>query len=348
MAKIRRDEEAIRALTEVFEDRLRPPHPGEVANADAALAAVSPMSVEEVRWLAEVAARYSVPLSPLGAGTGTEPRAVEGSVIVRFDLMRRVRLPDGDEPWVEAEPGATWLQLEDALRARGRGIAVYPTSAPRATVGGWLATDGLGVGSFEHGRLRENVLSVDVVTRGGEMREVGGEELGAFFGPVEASGVVVAARIGTRRSDADLPVGAAFPGPDGVAGAVADLVDSAAATPLWHLAFVSPVMAAARGLRERYLLYGVYPRPRDSEDWWALRKRVIEVHGGEELDVREAWRVWGQRFFPVAPAQPPPHAARRLVTVAGLSQELESSRPEDAFQGTVSRSGDVLLLALGE
>jgi hypothetical protein len=41
------------------------------------------------------------------------------------------------------------LELDDELRARGRGLAVYPTSAPRATVGGLVATDGLGVGSFE-------------------------------------------------------------------------------------------------------------------------------------------------------------------------------------------------------
>jgi FAD/FMN-containing dehydrogenase len=49
------------------------------------------------------------------------------------------------------------------------GLAVYPTSAPRATVGGWLATDGLGVGSFEYGWLRENVLSASVVLPGGEL-----------------------------------------------------------------------------------------------------------------------------------------------------------------------------------
>ena len=33
-----------------------------------------------------------------------------------------------------------WLQLDDELRVRGRGLAVYPTSAPRATLGGWRRT----------------------------------------------------------------------------------------------------------------------------------------------------------------------------------------------------------------
>ncbi|HEX5916041.1 MAG TPA: FAD-binding protein, partial [Rubrobacter sp.] len=73
---------------------------------------------------------------------------------------------------------------------------------PRATVGGWLATDGLGVGSFEYGRLRENVLSASVVLPGGESREVPGEEVGSFLSTGTTGGIVVGARLRTRRADA--------------------------------------------------------------------------------------------------------------------------------------------------
>jgi FAD/FMN-containing dehydrogenase len=59
---------------------------------------------------------------------------------------------------VEVEPGVTWMVLEERLRERGIGPTVYPTSAPRSTVGGWLAENGLGVGSFEYGWLLQNVL----------------------------------------------------------------------------------------------------------------------------------------------------------------------------------------------
>jgi FAD/FMN-containing dehydrogenase len=333
-----RHEEMIGALAEAFGNRLRRTHPRDAVS-------VSPTGVGEARLLAEIAGRYSVPLIPLGAGTGDGSRPQEG-VLVRFDLMRGFRLPGDDEPWIEAEPGASWLNLDDELRAHGMGLAMYPTSAPRATVGGWLATDGLGVGSFEYGRLRENVLSADVVTHGGGLREVGDEELHHFFGPGKEAGIVVKAKIRTRRTNMDRPFAAAFSGPGGLAGAIATLVASSA--PLWHLAFVSPMMAAARGLRERYLLFGVYPSPRDREVWWELRRRVLEDHGGDELGIREAWRVWGTRFFPVEPAHPTPHAARRFVTVEGLPQALEDSQLEVPFQGTVARSGEVLLLTLGD
>ena len=333
-----RYEAAVGDLMEAFGDRLaRTRSTGEVS--------VAPASAEEVRLLARIASRHSVPLVPLGAGTGDAPPR-EG-VGVSFDLMSGVRLPEGDEPWVEAGPGASWLKLDNELLcARGRGLAVYPTSAPRATVGGWIATDGIGVGSFEYGRLWENVLSADVATFGGGLRKVGGEELGGLFGPGQPAGIVVGARLRTRRATADRPFAAAFTEPGGVAGAAAELAASSA--PLWHLAFVSPTMAAARGLRASYLLFGLYPSQRDGEAWWALRRRVLYDHGGEELDVREAWRVWGERFFPVAPAHPTPHAARRFVAIEELPRKLEGSRPKAALQGTVARSGEVLLVTMGD
>ena len=149
------------------------------------------MSAEEVRLLAEVAGRFSVPLVALGGGTISEDAVEKGSILVRFDLMRRTQLPDPEEQWAEAEPGVSWLQLDDELRLLGRGLAVYPTSAPRATVGGWLAMDGLGVGSFEYGWLHENVLSASVVLPGGARRGGGGGSA-VFVGP-GAAGIVVGA-----------------------------------------------------------------------------------------------------------------------------------------------------------
>jgi glycolate oxidase len=199
------------------------------SDADGPLAFALPVSAEEVELLAEVAERYSVPLIALGARTEPDPGTgpEQGSILIRFDLMRRTRLPAGpEEPWVEAEPGALWLELDNGLRARGRGLAVYPTSAPRATVGGWLAMDGLGVGSFEYGWLSENVLSASVVLPGGERREVRGEDLRSFVGTGGRAGIVVEARLRTRRSGTDLPFAATFDEAQSLDGAVADVVEA--------------------------------------------------------------------------------------------------------------------------
>jgi FAD/FMN-containing dehydrogenase len=338
--------EALEVLGKTFEDRIKQ----RVArrrerDAEDHLAFVLPVSVEEVELLAEVAARYSVPLIALGARTSPdlETSSEQGSILVRFDLMRRTRLPeDPEELWVWTEPGKPWRELDNDLHARGRGLTVYPTSAPRATVGGWLATDGLGVGSFEYGWLSENVLLADVVLVGGERRTVRGEDLRSFVGP-SGGGIVVDARLRTRRMEGDLPFGIAFESSKDLAEAVADAFYSGA--PLWHLAFLNPRMALAKGHGERYLLFGAYTHEHAASIEEAMRD-VPAVRRGWVLPPGDAYRIWTERFFPVAPSHPTPNATREFISVAKLSEALggERDRPERAIQGTVARSREVLLL----
>ena len=201
--------EALEKLKETFGDRLKHEehHPSEKTAAS-----VMPMSAEEVQLLSEASQRYSIPLIPVGSGTSPDATDENGGLLVRFDLMRHTLLPEGDEPWIEAEPGTIWLEMEDDLRARG--LAVYPTSAPRATVGGWLAINGLGVGSFEYGWLSENVLSANVVLPGGELREVPGEDLKTYAEPGEANPIVVGTKLRTRTANADTLFAVAFDDPD--------------------------------------------------------------------------------------------------------------------------------------
>jgi FAD/FMN-containing dehydrogenase len=215
-------EQALKTLEKTFRDRIRRPT-GENETKSAALASVLPLHAQEVELLAREAARYSMPLVAVGGGTSPEPVAEEGKLLVRFDLMRGVRIPHRDVGWAEAEPGTPWLKLDEELRLRDMGLAVYPTSAPRATVGGWLATDGLGVGSFEYGWLRENVLSASVVLRGGERREVLGEEVGSFLATGTAEGIVVGARLRTRQAHSDTPFAATFEDAADMTAAVTDL-----------------------------------------------------------------------------------------------------------------------------
>lgn len=331
------EEEALRTIKETMGDRLRS-RPREDSSPDGALASALPVSAEEVEFLATVAERCSIPLVALGGGTtpGLQP-AVEGSILIRFDLMRGLRLPDADEPWAEAEPGALWLQLDNNLRVRGRGLAVYPTSAPRATVGGWIAQDGLGVGSFEYGWLGENVLSADVVLPGGERRVLRDDELKTA---VNAGGVIVGARLRTRRAERDQLFGLSFSEPEALAAAIEELLRADA--PLWHVAFLNRELARFRGLGEDHLLFGAYPAERAAKAEEALREAA--KLGGREMPPAEAYRTWGERFFPVAPAHPMPARAERVLsTVADVAEALGRNAAL-AVQGTVAASGEVLLL----
>ena len=91
------------------------------------------------------------------------------------------------------------------------------------------------------------------------------------------------------------------------------------------------------------MLYGAYPGERDKLTGEALRK-VASSTGGRLLPTSDAYRVWGERFFPVAPSRPTPILSdRAFVPVTEIPAFLKE-RSAMAVQGTVARSGEVLLL----
>jgi hypothetical protein len=168
----------------------------------------------------------------------------------------------------------------------------------------------------------------------------------------------VSARLRVRHASADVPFAGAFGDSEGLVGAVAAIAK--ASIPLWHLGFLNPQMSRIRGLGDDHLLFGAYPKERAEEVQEDL-KVVIESSGGSLLGGADAYRVWAERFFPIAPSRPSPKVlAREFVSVTELNDRLASSsssssssrakriEAEDgaALQGTVARSGEALLLTL--
>jgi FAD/FMN-containing dehydrogenase len=338
-------DEALRTLEETFGTRFVR-HAADEAGAEEPFASVHPESAEEVECLARLAARHRIPLMARGAGTALHPGKAPRALVVRFDGMRRMRLPeDPQEGWVEVEPGVTWMALDNHLRDRGMGPRVYPTSAPRSTVGGWLGEDGLGIGSYEYGWLLTNVRSVEAVLPGGQRDLIDGEDLRHFVGSRGGMGFFVRARLATRPAADDVPVGAVFRRAEDLAGAIVGLYQSGA--PLWHLAFLNAAMARARSLAGGHVLFGAYPGENAAGVESALRK-AVESRGGRVLSREEAGLVWERRFFPVGASGPFPTPGRAFVQGARLAPtlvELERKLAGVAIQGTAARWGEVSLLA---
>jgi glycolate dehydrogenase FAD-linked subunit len=338
-------EEALRTIEERFGTRFVRHVAGE-PDAEEPFASVFPESVEEVESLTKLAARHHIPLVARGAGTALYPGKASQALAVRFDAMRAIRLPEqSGEEWVEVEPGATWMVLLERLREEGMGPTVYPTSAPRSTVGGWLAENGLGVGSYEYGWLLQNVLSVEVVLARGKRDLIEGEALRHFIGSRGSMGFLVKARLATRQAAGDVPVGAVFRDAEDLAAAVLDLFRGGA--PLWHLGFLNAAMARAKGLEEGHVLFGAYPEERAPWVEPAL-KRASESHRGSGVSREKAQRIWDQRFFPAEPLGPTPTPGRAFVQGARLAPtlvKLERKLAGVAIQGTIARMGEVSLLA---
>jgi hypothetical protein len=140
-------------------------------------------------------------------------------------------------------------------------------------------------------------------------------------------------------------VGAVFRDAEDLGNAVLDLYRGG--VPLWHLGFLNAAMARAGSLEEGHVLIGAYPGERASLVEPALQ-RASESHGGRLVVHEEAYRIWERRFFPAEPVGPIPTPGRAFLQGAGLPLtlvKLERKLAGVAIQGTVSRMGEVSLLA---
>jgi FAD/FMN-containing dehydrogenase len=131
--------------------------------------------IELVRWAKE----ERVPLTPRGKATSGYGGAlpVKQGVVIDFYRMRGLIAVDEDAQTVTVEAGMVWEKLDRRLARHNLTLRLYPTSYPSATVGGWLAQGGAGIGSTEFGYFSDNVVSARVVLPTSEIRVFCGQDL---------------------------------------------------------------------------------------------------------------------------------------------------------------------------
>lgn len=132
---------------------------------------VSPRDEREALLIIEWAKSRGIPLIPRGSASyafgGVVP--VEGGVIVDLASWDRILEVDAEAQTTTVETGVRWAILDDALAEEGLTLQAYPTGK-FSTVGGWVATGGLGIGSLMNGHLRDQIVSLRVLTPQGEAR----------------------------------------------------------------------------------------------------------------------------------------------------------------------------------
>jgi Fe-S oxidoreductase/FAD/FMN-containing dehydrogenase len=282
-------------------------------------AVVQPTSTEELQKLMDLAVKFNVPLVPRGSGTagfgGAVP--VRGGIVIDFYRLSRVLEINTEEKTVTMESGTVWNDLEKQLRERSLALRTYPGSAISATVGGWLANGvGIGIGSFEFGQLRDNVVSVDLMTPQG-LRHITGDELSLVDGMAGTTGLVSCVKLKVREADEDIPVLAAFNDLDTLLGAFQQI--QRRKLPLWHAGFRDPLHVrlnrdamrkqAGRTFHnavdeepavpeQKLLVLFVYPERRHGLVADSLLN-VIKEAGGDVLSEEAARHEWEERFYPM-------------------------------------------------
>ena len=122
-----------------------------------------------VRWCHE----RRVPVVPQGGNTGLSggatPDTTGAALLLSLSRLTRIRALDTINNTLEAEAGATLLQVQEAAREAGRLFPLSLAAQGSCTIGGNLATNAGGVQVLRYGNARELCLGLEVVTAQGEL-----------------------------------------------------------------------------------------------------------------------------------------------------------------------------------
>ena len=324
-------------------------------------AVVQPVSEAELTALVRWASSRGVALTPRGKGSsgygGVLP--VRRGVVVDFQRLDAVLDVDGEAMTATVQAGAVWERLEERLARAGLAARLYPTSYPASTVGGWLAQGGAGIGSYEAGWFRDNVVSARVVLADGTVREFAGPDLELVSDAEGITGLIstVTLRVQPYEEVGVLAVGS----PDAHAlQRLAELLVNAP-VPVWSLVFINPLMAELKNrapllerhgqpVEERVLLPAAYIttlafRAGDGPAVREALPRVLASCDAELLSERIAAHEWKQRSRLMAvkrlgPSLVPAEVVVPLEALGDVMTEIERKVDQPIVQeGLVIRNG---------
>ncbi|MGG5817916.1 FAD-binding oxidoreductase [Falsiroseomonas sp. HW251] len=114
-----------------------------------------PRTEDEVLRILTACRARRVPVTVRGGGTGNYGQCVplEGGVLLDMTAMAApIAIVDGV---VEVEAGAKMIDLDLWCRDQGWELKLWPSTKRTATIGGFVAGGGAGVGGISHGTMRE-------------------------------------------------------------------------------------------------------------------------------------------------------------------------------------------------
>jgi len=127
---------------------------------------VMPNSEAQVIQVAAACAKFKVPMTVRGGGTGNYGQAVPlvGGIIL--DMTRLDQVCEVGDGFVRTQAGIMISDLDARVHKTGQELLMWPSTRTQATIGGFISGGSAGIGSVRHGVLRDdgNVRALRIVT----------------------------------------------------------------------------------------------------------------------------------------------------------------------------------------
>ncbi len=267
---------------------------------------LQPTTEEHLVEIFAFAREHQIPLTVRGAGTWGYGGAVptRGGILIDLGSMDTIRV-DPDALRVTVGPGARFLDIHRELELRGLAL-LSMTSGKGGTLAGWMATGGMGFGTFSHGPVRSQLVSLRVITPQGEIRELsaGNPEVGYFLSTEGQMGIIVEATLRVGRKPSQwFPFLIRFGEPAAAYAFAKQLSHHPSIRPndliVYHPELARVLKTQSNGgmsVEDGHLVLAVF-EDREKAD---LFKGYLDEYKTQSLDEESANYLWKERFLPMS------------------------------------------------
>ena len=132
------------------------------------LGVVIPRDADDVSAVIETCNNAGVSVLPRGGGTGLSGQTVNRGVVIDFSkYMHDVLEINGDEGWVQTQPGITIDELNRHVAHTGKYFTPDPSTSSRANIGGAMGNNSCGSHSIIYGKTVDQVQQMSVILSDG-------------------------------------------------------------------------------------------------------------------------------------------------------------------------------------
>ncbi|MDI7261053.1 MAG: glutamate synthase-related protein, partial [Thermodesulfobacteriota bacterium] len=133
---------------------------------------LKPTAEEHLVSIFALARENRIPLTVRGAGTWGYGGAVptRGGILIDLGLMDTIEV-NSETLQLTVGPGARFADIHTELEHHGLTLLTM-TSGKGGTLIGWMATGGMGFGTFHHGPVRDQLISIRVITPDGKIKDL--------------------------------------------------------------------------------------------------------------------------------------------------------------------------------
>ena len=267
---------------------------------------LKPTTEEHIREIFAFARGHRIPLTVRGAGTWGYGGAVptSGGILVDLGLMDTIEVnPEALE--VTVGPGARFMEIEDKLEGYGLSLLAMASGKGGSLIG-WMATGGMGLGTFHHGPIRDQIASLRAITPAGESLHLRPEdpEMAHFLGTEGQMGIIAKAtvRVGKRPSRS-FPFVISFDKLESAYCFAKTLAKHPSVKPdevvVYHSEFVQTIKAESDG--KMTMGDGDAVMVAFSREEGALKFRAcLDEQGISPCDEESANQLWEKRFLPMS------------------------------------------------